>query len=229
MNIWILEDDFRIAALHADYIHSLKPDAKVRQFLNGTSLVDALRSEQPDILFMDLYIPDVEGYALVQEIRTNFPEIRVVMVTAANAYRDVTTLYSYGVFDYIVKPFDEARLKRTFQKFEQVVKSMEGGTVISQNTLDTLFLPAHSSSGEKEFPKGIDALTLEKVMQLFGGQGHSTLTATEVSGLIGTSRSTARRYLEHLVEEGRVETKLLYGTVGRPERSYVVRETYEQN
>lgn len=229
MKTWILEDDFRIAALHADYIQSLKPEADVHQFLNGASLLDALRFEQPHILFMDLYIPDVEGYTLVREIRTNFPEVRVVMVTAANSHRDVTTLYSYGVFDYIVKPFDEERLQQTFQKFERIEKALEGESSVSQNTLDALFVSATSSSGEKEFPKGIDALTLDKVMQLFGGQGHSTLTATEVSALIGTSRSTARRYLEHLVEAGRLETKLLYGTVGRPERSYVMRETYEQN
>lgn len=229
MKTWILEDDFRIAALHADYIKSMKPSAEVRQFLNGASLYEALRTEQPDILLMDLYIPDVEGYALVHDIRTNFPEVRVVMVTAANSHRDVTTLYSYGVFDYIVKPFDEERLQQTFQKFERIEKVVEGDSSITQSALDTMFLLTHPSSGEKVFPKGIDALTLEKVMELFDGDGHSTLTATEVSALIGTSRSTARRYLEHLVEAGRLETKLLYGTVGRPERSYVMRETYEQN
>ena len=78
-------------------------------------------------------------------------------------------------------------------------------------------------------PKGIDTFTLEQVIHLFKEQKYTTLTATQLSEVIGTSRSTARRYLEYLVEMNVLETKLLYGTVGRPERNYVLRETYEQN
>lgn len=47
MDIWLLEDDFRIAAIHADYIKTLLPNAQVQQFLTGASLKEALQQQTP--------------------------------------------------------------------------------------------------------------------------------------------------------------------------------------
>lgn len=232
MDIWLLEDDFRIAAIHAEYIKAIQPEAQVQQFLTGASLKEALlhNGTPPTVLLMDLYIPDVTGYELVAYVRTHFPEICIIMVTAAAEYVHVEALYAYGVFDYIVKPFDEARLQKAFQQFHLTQSAFQKKTHFTQNDLDVLFYRQNNSpTTEKELPKGIDTFTLEQVIHLFKEQKYTTLTATQLSEVIGTSRSTARRYLEYLVEMKILETKLLYGTVGRPERNYVLRETYEQN
>ncbi|WP_339173121.1 response regulator [Solibacillus sp. FSL R5-0691] len=231
MDIWLLEDDFRIAAIHADYIKTLQPDTQVQQFLTGASLKEALQHETPPaILLMDLYIPDVTGYELVAYVRTHFPNIRIIMVTAAAERSHVEALYAYGVFDYIVKPFEEARLQKSFQRYHHMQSAFQKKTHFSQQDLDVLFYSQnHSTVAEKVLPKGIDTFTLEKVIHLFNEHEYTKLTASQLSEVIGTSRSTARRYLEYLVEMNILETKLLYGTVGRPERNYVLRETYEQN
>jgi response regulator of citrate/malate metabolism len=50
------------------------------------------------------------------------------------------------------------------------------------------------------------------------------ISATEAAEQLGTSRVSARRYLEYLSEEGRVQVQLRYGSVGRPERRYVWRQ-----
>src|SRR5690606_36575428 len=197
----------------------------------GASLKEALlHKTSPAVLLMDLYIPDVTGYELVAYVRTHFPNIRIIMVTAAAERAHVEALYAYGVFDYIVKPFDEARLQKSFQQFHLLQSGLQKKTHFSQQDLDTLFYRQnHSAATEKALPKGIDTFTLEQVIHLFKEQKYTKLTATQLSEVIGTSRSTARRYLEYLVEMNILETKLLYGTVGRPERNYVLRETYEQN
>lgn len=231
MDIWLLEDDFRIAAIHAEYIKAIQPDAQVQQFLTGASLKEALLHKTPPaVLLTDLYIPDVTGYELVTYVRTHFPNIRIIMVTAAAERAHVEALNAYGVFDYIVKPFDEARLQKSLQQFHLMQSAFQKKTHFSQQDLDTLFYRQNNStSTDKALPKGIDTFTLEQVIHLFKEQEYTTLTATQLSEVIGTSRSTARRYLEYLVEMNILETKLLYGTVGRPERNYVLRETYEQN
>jgi two-component system, CitB family, response regulator len=53
------------------------------------------------------------------------------------------------------------------------------------------------------------------------GKGGAGLTAESVAKEIGVSRTTARRYLEHLVSIEKIEADLTYGTVGRPERVYM--------
>lgn len=231
MDIWLLEDDFRIAAIHADYIKAIQPDAHVQQFLTGASLKEALQHETPPvILLMDLYIPDVTGYELVAYVRTHFPNIRIIMVTAAAERSHVEALYAYGVFDYIVKPFEEARLQKSFERYHLMQSAFQNKTHFKQQEVDMLFYRQnHQATNEKALPKGIDTFTLDQVIHIFKDQKYTTLTATQLSEVIGTSRSTARRYLEYLVEMNILETKLLYGTVGRPERNYVLRGTYEQN
>ncbi|MGN7478601.1 response regulator [Solibacillus silvestris] len=231
MDIWLIEDDFRIAAIHADYIKAIQPEAQVQQFLSGASLKEALlhTATPPTVLFMDLFIPDVTGYELVAYVRAHFPGICIIMVTAAAERAHVEALFSYGVFDYIVKPFDEARLQKAFQQLHLTRSALQKKTHFTQQDLDSLFYRQNNSAPEKALPKGIDTFTLERVIHLFNEQMYTTLTAAQLSEIIGTSRSTARRYLEYLVEMNILETKLLYGTVGRPERNYVLCETYEQN
>jgi len=72
--------------------------------------------------------------------------------------------------------------------------------------------------GER-LPKGIDALTLEKVLDVFD-EKEKPLSAEEVGGIMGASRTTARRYLEYLVVTEKLKAEVSYGSVGRPERKY---------
>jgi len=79
--------------------------------------------------------------------------------------------------------------------------------------------PAEAETGA--IPKGIDALTLKKVRQVFDAPEVKDLNAEEVGKDVGISRSTARRYLEFLATEGFLKADLIYGVVGRPERRYL--------
>ena len=82
--------------------------------------------------------------------------------------------------------------------------------------------------GAPPFAGGAEALTLPKGMSvetarlvsgaLTGAKG--ALSATEVAELVGLSRVSARRYLEHFVAMGQADVRLRYGSTGRPERRY---------
>ena len=65
----------------------------------------------------------------------------------------------------------------------------------------------------------VAVLTDQKVVQALASESGG-MTAEQVAKLIGASRSTSRRYLEHLVGQGDVYADLSYGVVGRPERVY---------
>jgi two-component system CitB family response regulator len=78
----------------------------------------------------------------------------------------------------------------------------------------------NKTSYEPVLPKGIDPITLEKVVQIVGQYKENGLTAESVGVKMGASRTTARRYLEYLVSIHRLKADLLYGSIGRPERRY---------
>jgi two-component system CitB family response regulator len=92
------------------------------------------------------------------------------------------------------------------------------GRQISQDEIDHL-IKGVDRRDAPYLPTGIDKLTLEKIVSVITEEQEG-LTAEQVSRSIGASRSTARRYLEYLVSEGRLKADLSYGSVGRPERVY---------
>ncbi|MFJ7915145.1 MULTISPECIES: response regulator [unclassified Lysinibacillus] len=232
-SVWIIEDDFRVAKIHADYVHNIKGFIVTENLRTGKETIEKLKtpSSLPEIVLTDLYIPDVEGSSLVSHIRHLYPSIKIIVISAATEISLIKDILDLGISDYLIKPFEEQRLQRAFQKYLQEHHLFQNSKNVTQKDLDSLFYRESSTKiiDEETFVKGIDLHTLQIVKSIFEGLKTQELTASQLSELIGSSRSTARRYLEYLVGEQFLQTKLIYGTVGRPERKYVYRGTYEQN
>lgn len=227
MNIWILEDDFRIADLHQQYAEVHGTHEVTGNFRYGAELMTALSTaSHPDILLADVYVPDVTAYELIDHVRNTAPHIDIVIISAAAETTHVNALYDRGVKDYLLKPFQAERLHASLAHLAQQ-RALLSNAYVTQQQLDQLFRVG--AKHEQHIPKGIDAQTLETIKMAFVSNEINHVTAAALSEQFGISRSTARRYLEHLVAENVLMTTLLYGTVGRPERQYVLRETYEQN
>jgi len=232
-SVWIIEDDFRVAKIHADYVHNIKGFIVTENLRTGKETIEKLKttSSLPEIILTDLYIPDVEGSSLVSHIRHLYPSIKIIVISAATEISLIKDIMDLGISDYLIKPFEEQRLQRAFQKYLQEHHLFQNSKNVTQKDLDSLFYRESTNKiiDEETFVKGIDLHTLHIVKSIFEDLKTQELTASQLSELIGSSRSTARRYLEYLVGEQFLQTKLIYGTVGRPERKYVYHGTYEQN
>ncbi|UPW83048.1 response regulator [Lysinibacillus sp. Ag94] len=233
-SVWIIEDDFRVAKIHADYVHNIHGFIVTENLRTGKETIEKLKttSSLPEIVLTDLYIPDVEGSSLVSHIRHFYPSIKIIVISAATEISLIKDIVDLGISDYLIKPFEEQRLQKAFQKYIQEHHLFQNSKNVTQKDLDSLFYRESSNKiiVEETFVKGIDLHTLQIVKSIFEDLKTQELTASQLSELIGSSRSTARRYLEYLVSEQFLQTKLIYGTVGRPERKYVYHHgTYEQN
>ncbi|MEB2280232.1 response regulator [Lysinibacillus xylanilyticus] len=232
-SVWIIEDDFRVAKIHADYVHNIQGFIVTENLRTGKETIEKLKttSSLPEIILTDLYIPDVEGSSLVSHIRHLYPSIKIIVISAATEISLIKDIVDLGILDYLIKPFEEQRLQRAFQKYLQELRLFQNNKNVTQHDLDSLFYSESNNKivDEEPFVKGIDLHTLQIVKSIFEDLKTHELTASQLSELIGSSRSTARRYLEYLVGEQFLQTKLIYGTVGRPERKYVYHGTYEQN
>jgi response regulator of citrate/malate metabolism len=94
------------------------------------------------------------------------------------------------------------------------------GEVAAQHEIDRV-LAGLRGVPDDSLPKGLDAGTLDRVLAaLRAAAGDSGVSAAEMAERIGMSRVTARRYLEHLAEAGRVARHPRYGGPGRPEVEY---------
>ena len=224
----IAEDDTRIAEIQRRFVERIDGFETVGVAHTTTDAKDLVEVLQPDLLILDIHFPGGNGLDLLRELRANNSATDVVLVTAAREVDVLTSALRCGVFDYIVKPLVFERLSETLENFRQHLARIQSLDALSQSDVDRL-LPRSSAStvaGEaRRLPKGIDALTLEKVRQVLRDHsGSDGLNAEAVGEKVGVSRTTARRYLEHMVSEHELFADVSYGTVGRPERRYFVRE-----
>lgn len=229
IEVLIVEDDMRVAEIQKRFLEQIEGFQTVgiaASYVEAKTLIEIL---QPDLLLLDVYFPDMNGLDLLKETKQQAKQIDVIMITATKEIHKVQEAISIGVFDYIIKPVVFERFKQSLLRYQEfhrkLVQLGQENTHVTQQQVDKLLrkdLEGAASIGDKGYlPKGIDPLTLDKVMEVLG-RAASGLTAELVAKEIGVSRTTARRYLEHLVADDKIDADLAYGTVGRPERVYLV-------
>ncbi|SEM72855.1 two-component system, CitB family, response regulator CitT [Mesobacillus persicus] len=236
-SVLIIEDDFRVAEVNRQYVEKVEGFTVQHVASSGKEALTYLKGAKtiPDLILLDVYIPDVEGLDLLWQIRTSYRQIDLIVVTAAKEVGIIQEALRGGIFDYIVKPFDHVRFEQTLMRYQDFRQHLDANKELSQEEIDFIkgnkesLRSISASTTNSHHPKGIDPITLNEITTLFEEKKVEEITAVELSTEIGASRSTARRYLEYLVLTNKIETKLIYGSVGRPERKYVLRETYEQN
>lgn len=233
ITVMIIEDDFRISAIHRQFVEEVDGFTVIKEARTAKEAKAFLQEsgQLPDLVLLDIYIPDVVGLDLFWFIRQHYHTISLIAVTAATEADTVQNAIFGGVFDYIIKPVDASRLKRSLLSFQEKRAFLAGRKTVHQKEIDyligTQFEDEQPASAKKtDLPKGIDPITLHEVMLLVR-QTKKGITAMELSKQTGIGHTTARRYLEYLVSTKMLQPSLKYGTVGRPERQYMLRGTYE--
>lgn len=220
--VLIIEDDFRVADINRQFIEQTDGFTVAAICHTAADSLSFLESQQalPDLVLLDAYIPDVNGLELLWELRSRFRAMDIVMVTAAREVETIQEALRGGVFDYLIKPIESARMAQMLQRFTHERTLLEQHNELEQSQLDkSLIRNQNLDLSQERLPKGIDPLTLDKLRHGLLLSDHSQ-TATSLGQSTGVSRSTARRYLEFMVTSGEVAAELDYGEVGRPERRY---------
>lgn len=217
--VMIIEDDLAIAQLHQRYLEQIGGYEVIgiaTTKLEASMQLDVLN---PDLVLLDVYLPDGTGLEILHDLRSNNLSCDVILITAA---RDVETLQQAmrgGVVDYLLKPVVFSRLEASLKKYVEQTRELTHTNDLDQGIVDRMLQSSVAADSPKNrLPKGIDGVTLDKIKGLF--EQATLLTADEAGEQIGASRTTARRYLEYLISTGELEADLNYGSVGRPERTY---------
>jgi two-component system chemotaxis response regulator CheY len=77
---------------------------------NGREAIALYHELQPDLVTMDITMPEMSGLEAMKEIKQNFPQAKVIMCSAMGQQRMVVEAIEAGAKDFIVKPFDEGRV-----------------------------------------------------------------------------------------------------------------------
>lgn len=143
--IFIVEDDEEIAGLLE--FNLLKQGYAVARAAGGREALNRLREEKPDLILLDLMLPELDGYEVCRTLRAwdDYKKIPVIMLTAKSEELDVVLGLELGADDYVIKPFSvrellsriKAHLRRnddppkdTRQQGQEDVESLRVGDVV---------------------------------------------------------------------------------------------------
>lgn len=218
----IIEDDPMVAAINRQYIELNRHLKVVGQFTNGEDALHYLSEHPADLAVMDVYMPVMDGITLLKKIRNLGYELDVIMVTAANDIQQIKTLLSFGVIDYLVKPFEYIRLNHALALFIQHREMLDfPQKSISQNELDELLhITEQPHTNTEPLRKGLQPKTLELILSYMKQHADLPLTSESIAAEIGLSRVTIRRYMNYLLEKKQITSDINYTTGGRPSIIY---------
>jgi response regulator of citrate/malate metabolism len=215
-DVLVVDDDFMVAEIHRRFVEQVDGFRAVGVARTGAQALTATRELQPQLLLLDVYLPDMTGLDVLQQLRSDGDRVGVIMITAARELDTVSAALDGGAADYLIKPFEFPQLQAKLQAFATRADALRSAGGADQSLIDSLF-GGPSVTASKVLPKGLGAETGELVIAAVRHAGE--VSAAECADLVGISRVSARRYLEHYLSAGALELRLQYG-VGRPERRY---------
>jgi response regulator of citrate/malate metabolism len=224
IRVLIVDDDFMVARVHAGFVAAVDGYEVVGTAPTGAAALADVERLRPDLVLLDVYLPDMTGLEALQRLRAGGSTVDVVVISAARDVESIRSALHGGVLHYLVKPFDRRTLERLLADYAAVRADLARGPQLAQDDVDRLFgRRAAAVARPVTTPKGISPETLELVRRALAEAGREGLSASEASERTGLARVSARRYLEQLVAQQEADVRQRYGTAGRPERRFTAR------
>lgn len=216
-DVLIVDDDFMVADIHRRFVERVDGFRPVGVARTGAEALTAARALTPDLLLLDVYLPDMSGLEVLRRLRSDGDRVGVIMITAAREMETVSAALDGGAADYLIKPFEFGQLRAKLDAFAARAAALRTDGGADQSLVDSLFGAPTAEVADGVLPKGLGAETGRLVLDAVRTAGE--VSAAECAEVVGISRVSARRYLEHYLSTGALEIRLQYG-VGRPERRY---------
>jgi response regulator of citrate/malate metabolism len=226
IRVLIVDDDFMVARIHSGFVERTAGFEVAGVARTGEEALELVSSLAPDLLLLDVHLPDISGLEVLGRLRRQGHPVAVVVVTAERGAPAVRAALHGGAMQYLVKPFEyddlADRLRGVAASLASLSPDAGGGIdhgAVDQATIDQVFgTGRRGSSIAAPLPKGLSPETAGLVLATI--RERDEVSASETAQVLGLSRVTARRYLEHFVDVGQAEVRLQYGATGRPERRY---------
>lgn len=123
MQVLLIEDDMSLAQ---GLIRSLRHELfTVNHVSLGQQALSTLKIEAPDMVILDLGLPDMDGKTVLKALRQDYPALPVLLLTARNSVDERVEGLDAGADDYLAKPFEMSELLARLRVFERRLSSQQ--------------------------------------------------------------------------------------------------------
>jgi CitB family two-component system response regulator MalR len=218
-----------VAELNRAYVERVGGFEVVASVRSGSAALEVLHNRSVDLILLDIFMVGQTGMDLLTEIRQLSLDIDVIFVTAARDTKTIGKALKLGAVDYLIKPFEFERLKQALDNYRETHGMMHEEHPVSQSELDKFIIRQPSESrARNQLPKGLDRITLERLCQVILARPAEKrwFTCEEISGLVGISRVSVRKYIEFLCGIKVLRMEPVYGATGRPVHRFMLQDAY---
>lgn len=117
MKVLVVDDDSMVRFLLHSHISRAFPGCKVKFAMNGADAVDKVEEFRPDVMFLDIKMPVMDGISALRRIKQLSPETNVIMCSSEEDEASINNSLLLGACDYIPKPFSKDRVLTTLLKY----------------------------------------------------------------------------------------------------------------
>ena len=217
IRVLVVDDDFMVAKVHCGFVERVPGFVVAGTAHTGEEALLAVERLRPDLVLLDIYLPDMTGLEVLQRLREGGAAVDVLVITAARDVASIRSALRGGVVHYLIKPFTVDVLRERLERYATAHSRLAGSGAVVQDDLDRLFGALRPTSAR--MPKGLTRPTADLVAKALR-DAEADLSAAECADLAGLSRVSTRRYLEYFVALGKADVRLRYGVAGRPERRF---------
>jgi DNA-binding LytR/AlgR family response regulator len=128
----VIVDDEQLARQELEYLLRKADDVEiVAQGNNGVEAVELVRTHQPDVIFLDVQMPGLDGFAVLKKLLEKgrkSPPPNIVFATAFDRY--AVRAFEVNAVDYLLKPFDEKRVRHTLERIRTRLAETAAGSSV---------------------------------------------------------------------------------------------------
>lgn len=202
--ILIIDDDTAILELIKVNLELLGHEAITAS--DGVKGFALARQELPDLIILDVMMPDVDGFTVASRIRNNSStkDIPILMLTALSMIQDKTKGFDAGVDDYLVKPFEleelKLRVRALLRRVNAIPESLGKGEILTVG--DMTLLPENLSVQIKDKTAKLTPIEYEILSMLMQNHGNAVTAPVLLKDIWGYSPDddieTIRVHIRHL-------------------------------
>jgi DNA-binding NarL/FixJ family response regulator len=168
---------------------------------NGCEAVEAAKTLKPDLIFMDIHMPECDGLEATKKIKEILPSIKIVMLTASEEDQNLFEAMKIGAQGYLLKDLE-------LKQFVELLQTISKGEAILSSTMATkIFKEFNKNEREsKTSDPSVDELTdRETTILRHVAEG---LLNKEIADQLGISENTVKIHLRNILEKLHLKNRI---------------------